>query len=176
MNKQKIKKTKIIVHNFFIVDDVVYFELKGRAIGIYAMVTHDKWPLVSKYEWYLGKTGYAVCYQLGKIQLHRFVFTHIFGQCPPSNMYVDHIDRNKLNNTNSNLRLATPQENSFNKSTKTNKKGVKKISENNFTACITKNGTKHEIKNISTEKKAAEIYNMMAEELFGTFAAFNEIE
>ena len=139
------------------------------------MVSMNKWPEVSRYQWYLGKAGYPMCYELGKMQLHRFVYTYIFGQYPPSNLYVDHIDRNKLNNTDENLRLATPQENSFNKSSKSNTKGVKKISDDNFTASITKNGIKHEIKNIPTEKQAAEIYNMMAEELFGEFAAFNKI-
>lgn len=177
INKNETNK-KIIdpVHNFFIVDDVVYFALKGRANEIYTMISLDKWPLVSKYDWYLGKAGYPHCYELGKMQLHRFIFAYILGEMPPSNLYVDHIDRNKLNNTNSNLRLATPQENSFNKSTGSNKKGVRKISENNYFATIVKNGIRHEIKNIPTEKQAAEIYNVMAEELFGEFAAPNRIE
>lgn len=171
-------KDKEINHIFFIVDDVVYFQLKGRGEkdGINAFVSANKWPYVSCYEWYLGKSGYPMCYQLGKMQLHRFVYTYILGQYPPSNMYVDHIDHNKLNNTNQNLRLATPQENSFNKSTLSNKKGVKKISNENYTATVVKNGTKHEIKNIPNEKQAAEVYNMMAEELFGSFAAFNKVE
>ncbi|XWV24680.1 mg680 protein [Tupanvirus deep ocean] len=174
-NKKKIKKE--IEHEYFVMDDVVYFELKGRAKkeGIFAMVSLNKWPYVSKYDWYLGKNGYPCCYELGKIQLHRFVYTYIFGQYPPSNLYVDHIDRNKLNNTDDNLRLATPQENSFNKSTESNKKGVKKISDGNYSATIVKDGTRHEIKNIPTENQAAEIYNLMAEELFGTFAAFNKV-
>ena len=140
------------------------------------MVSTNKWPYVSRYEWYLSKAGYPMCYQLGKIQLHRFVYKYIFGQYPPANLYVDHIDRNKLNNTDANLRLATPQENSFNRSTESNKKGVKKISEGNYTTTIVKNGVRREIKNIPTETQAASIYNMMAEELFGNFAAFNKIE
>lgn len=176
-DKNCITRKKNIEHDFFIIDDIVYFCLEGRCKneGIYAMVSFDKWQYVSKYNWYLGKTGYPLCYELGKMKLHRFIFTYVLGQYPPANLYVDHIDRNKLNNTNENLRLATPQENSFNKSTKTNKKGVKKISDNNYKVTIVKNGVRHEIKDIFTEKDAAEIYNMMAEELFGSFAAFNEI-
>lgn len=165
-------------HEFYICDDTVFFALKGRAKkdNLYAMVSFDKWSYVSKYNWYLGKAGYPVCYELGMMQLHRFVYTYIFGDIIPSQLYVDHIDRNKLNNTNSNLRIATPQENSFNKTTTSNKKGVRKISENNYTALVVKGGVKHEIKNIPTEQQAAEIYNMMAEELFGTFAAPNKID
>jgi len=171
----KLTKMITIEHDFFIIDDIVYFALKGRGKNDLVMVSANKWPFVSQYEWYLGKTGYPLCYKLGKMQLHRFIFTYILGQYPPSNLYVDHIDRNKLNNTDNNLRLATPQENSFNKSTDTNTKGVKKISNGNYTTSIMKNGVKHEIKNIPTETQAAQIYNMMAEELFGSFAAFNKI-
>lgn len=172
------KQNTEIVHDYFVVGDVIYFALKGRGKidGCYGMITTNKWPMVSKYDWYLGKDGYPKCYKLGGIQLHRFIFANILGEMPPSNLYVDHIDRNKLNNTDINLRLATPQENSFNKSTTTNKKGVKKISENNFMATVVKNGTRHEIKNIPTEKQAAEVYNMMAEELFGSFAAYNKVD
>ena len=162
--------------NHFVLDGVVYFYLKGRASDTLAMVSEDKWPYVSKYEWYLGKDGYPLCYSLAKMKLHRFVYNIVVGQRLPKNIYVDHIDRNKLNNTNQNLRMASPQENSFNKTTTTNLKGVKKISENNYTATVVRDGKKHEIKNIPTAKQAAEIYNMMAEELFGDFAAINETE
>lgn len=162
--------------DFFIVDEMVYFILNGRAKkdGIYAIVSLNKWPYVSKHRWYLGKAGYPICYELHKMQLHRFVYMCILEQYPPSEIYIDHIDRNKLNNTDGNLRMATPQENSFNKSTKTNLKGVRKISKDNYTAIVTKNGKKHEIKNIPNEKQVAEIYNLMAEELFGEFAAYNQ--
>lgn len=175
--KSRAKKIQAIEHDYYIMDDVVYFALKGRAAqdNLFAMISSNKWPYVSKYNWYLGKTGYPTCYELGMVQLHRFVYTITFGQQIPSIFFVDHIDRNKLNNTDPNLRLATPQENSFNKSTTSNKKGVKKISDGNYTASIVKNGTRHEIKNIPTEQQAAEVYNLMAEELFGNFAAPNII-
>lgn len=161
---------------FFIMDDVVYFELKGHAKDTHMVtVSIDKWDYVSKYNWYLGKSGYPMSYDLGKMQLHRFVYSYILGSYPPSNMFVDHIDRNKLNNTNNNLRLATPQQNSFNKSTKTNKKGITKISDSNYTATIVKDGKRYQIKNCPTEKHAAEMYNVMSEELHGEFSAPNDL-
>ena len=159
---------------YFIFDNTIMFKLNGSREE-YAIISKDRWLTVSKYDWYLGKDGYPICYKLIKITLHRFVYSYILGSYPPSNLYVDHIDRNKLNNTDENLRLVTPQENSFNKTTTTNLKGVKKISENNYTASITKDGIKHEIKNIQTEIEAANCYNLMAEELFGEYASFNKI-
>ena len=174
---KKGKKTGADRYSYYIIDDVVYFELLGRCANqdILAIVSLSMWDQVSKYKWYLGKAKYPICYELGMMTLHRYVYTHIFGEYPPSEMHVDHIDRNKLNNTNSNLRLVTPQENSFNKTSKTNLKGVRKISDGNYTASITKDGKTHEIKNIRTKEEAAEMYNIMAEDLFGTFAAKNEI-
>lgn len=179
-DKKKPKKEPIEKKptEHFIIDNNVHFELKGRAKSdsTYAIVSLNKWKYVSKYDWYLGKNGYPLCYSLGKMQLHRFVYYYVLGQKPPSELYIDHIDHNKLNNTDENLRLATPQENSFNKSSSSNLKGVRKISENNYSATITKDGKRHEIKNIPTAEQAAETYNLMAEELFGHFAAPNKLD
>jgi hypothetical protein len=178
-NPEFVDSRKDPDHDFYIMDDVVHFALKNgtRQLNVFATVSMDKWPFVSKYDWYLGKAGYPICYSLGKTTLHKFVYHYLTrGLGAPDGFYIDHIDRNKLNNTDSNLRLATPQENSFNKSTASNIKGVRKISEGNYSAVITKDGTKHEIKNIPTQNQAAEIYNVMAEELFGSFAALNKID
>lgn len=169
-------KSQERLNEYFVVDDTVYFELKGRGKNSYAIISLNKWPAVSKYEWYLGKSGYPICYDLSKMKLHRFIFIVLLGERPPADIYIDHIDRNKLNNTDGNLRMVTPQENSFNKSTQSNKKGVKKISDGNYTATVVKNGIRHEIKNIPTGEQAAEIYNCMAEELFGEYAAYNNTD
>lgn len=169
--------TNDIKHEFLIVEDIVYFALKGRALTnqIYAVVSLNKWPHVSMHQWYLGKNGYPICYELGKMPLHRFIYSHILGFRPPSNVYIDHIDRDKLNNIDFNLRPVSAQQNSFNKSTNSNRKGVRKISTGNYTATLVKNGERHEIKGIPTSEQAAEIYNLMAEELFGEFAAPNRL-
>lgn len=167
-------------HHTVVEDDqgreMVYFRLLGRGSTQTAVVSRVKWDLVRKYKWYLAKSGYVSCYELGKISLHRFVYSYTFGQTLPSELYVDHIDRDKLNNADHNLRLVTPQENSFNRSTTTNLKGVKKVSEGNYTVTITKDGKRHVMKNIPTEEQAAEMYNLMAEELFGVFSAPNLVQ
>lgn len=175
IKKKRMKNPDDNEDEIFIFDQIVMFKLKGSN-SAFAIVSLNKWEYVSKYSWYLGKAGYPLCYQLSKMTLHKFVFAYILGQTSTGELFIDHIDRNKLNNVDDNLRLVTPQQNSFNKTTATNLKGVKKISENNYTASITKDGIKHEIKGIETESEAANCYNLMAEELFGEYASMNKID
>jgi len=137
--------------------------------------------IVTGFVWYLGKDGYPVAYKcvddntikLGKgIKLHKLLMGD---QCPPG-MVIDHINRNKLDNRIENLRVCTPQENSYNTTKKNSNnmyKGVKKTKNGEYTATIMKDGVRHEIKNIKSEKEAAKIYDMMAENLFGNFAGKN---
>lgn len=172
----KKREEKEMNTDIYILDGVVHFGLEGRGKGSYAMVSANKWPVVGKYSWYLGKAGYPLCYELGKMTLHKLVYQLTAGMRCPTGIYIDHIDRNKLNNTDTNLRLVTPQQNSFNKTTTSNLKGVRKISEGNYMATVTKDGKKYEIKNIPTASQAAESYNFMAEELFGEFASYNNID
>ena len=173
---KKKSEPKELHTDIYIMDNIVHFALEGRGKECYAMVSGDKWPIISKYSWYLGKAGYPICYDLGKISLHKLVYRLTTGTPCPQGLFIDHIDRNKLNNSDSNLRLATPQQNSFNKTSSTNLKGVRKISEGNYTASITRDGKKHEIKNIPSASQAAETYNYMAEELFGVFASYNIVD
>jgi hypothetical protein len=143
--------------------------------------------LIMNFKWYLGSSGYPCTYGTydGSIK---------FGNCPVSlhqlifgklekGYVIDHINRNKLDNRRDNLRVCTSLQNSYNKSrpknSKNKYKGVKKIipknNKNNskYIATITKDGVRHEIRNIQTEEEAAKIYDMMAEELFGQYAGLN---
>jgi hypothetical protein len=91
-------------------------------------------------------------------------------------MVIDHINRDKLDNRLSNLRVITSKENSYNRkknATSENKyKGVQKRG-NKYIAVITKDGVRREIPGFNTEEEAATCYDMMAEEMFGNYAGKN---
>lgn len=159
----------------------IQFELLGRGSEELALISKDSLNVVLDFNWYLGKDGYPVSYGSvdgkikGRIKLHHLVIK--IGQHVPKDMIIDHINRNKLDNRLENLRICTAQENSFNrtlnKNSKNKFKGVKKISETNWSAVISKDGVRHEIKGIATEEEAGKIYDLMAEDLFGEFAGKN---
>lgn len=139
--------------------------------------------VVANFKWYLSKAGYPATYGTydstikfpRPVSLHQLLYPSI-----KRGYVVDHINRNKLDNRRNNLRVCTQSQNSYNKSkpknSKNKYKGIRKINKkynHSYTASITKNGKKYEIKNINSEYEAANIYDMMAEELFGEYAGKN---
>lgn len=73
--------------------------------------------LVDRYKW----SHSAKLYIRGFIpELKTSKAFHVLVMNPPEGMFVDHIDGDRRNNTRSNLRLATRQENNRNKATHTN--------------------------------------------------------
>ena len=82
--------------------------------------TEDYLKIKDKY-WIVNSKGYAKC-QLDKLFLHRFLMN-----CP-DNKFVDHINRNPLDNRKSNLRICTHSQNCINRGlTKYNKSGHKGV-------------------------------------------------
>jgi hypothetical protein len=107
----------------------------GKNKGKYkAIVDDDVFNEVNKYKWYYNK-GYArrtdrSTSKLRIIQLHRYVWELKYGKIPKG-LFVDHIDRNPLNNQISNLRLVTHAENGYNiNKRKNNTSGYIGISKN----------------------------------------------
>ena len=149
-----------------------------------ALVSTTSLPLILDFQWYLGKSGYPIAYRSidDKIKLGRGMKMHQMIMPSVQTGYViDHINRNKLDNRFTNLRVCTAKQNSYNttKPTTTNNnsgskyKGVKKGYGSTWIASLSKDGNIHEIKDIPTEKQAAQIYDLMAEEMFGQFAGKN---
>jgi len=94
--------------------------------GYSALVDDDDYDFLSQWKWYLSN-GYAINND-GRKKMHRLVTKAKQGEI------VDHIDRNRLNNTKSNLRIVGISENVHNQkkrsNTENNYKGVNFIKSN----------------------------------------------
>jgi hypothetical protein len=105
------------------------------------------------------------------ILVHRLVYQH-FGKNWNPKMSIDHIDGNKENNHISNLRMATQQEQQFNKGVyKSNKLGVKGVHQigNKYQARICINKKLKVLGRFETIEEASNAYQTKAKELHGEF-------
>jgi hypothetical protein len=156
------------------IDPEYLIELHGEAskqsqIKPYAKVSATRIDEVIHYKWYLGKDGYPFAYiKGGRVPLHRYIWFCKSGVYKNDGLYVDHINRDKLDARDSNLRLATPAENSYNK-TGTNLHHIK-LKSDGYEVSVSKDSRVVRIGKIQSLSDAKEIYNLIAEDLFGEFA------
>lgn len=73
----------------------------------------EEWA--SQWHWSLKPTGYAFRNRWGKRPRHEYMHRALGGAQPGDGMYVDHINRDRLDNRRANLRLLTPAESAQNK-------------------------------------------------------------
>lgn len=86
----------------------------GRKFFNYQVDSEYK-SAVDAHKWYDNGNGYGyACVDGANVYLHDFVL-RLSGAHKPDGIEVDHIDRNKENNTLSNLRLTTRSGNSLNR-------------------------------------------------------------
>jgi hypothetical protein len=165
---------------------------KNSDIDTCALVSLNKIAHVENYKWYLGKDGYPFTYiKGGRVLLHRLVWYINTGSWANELVigdkivkhYVDHINRNKLDARDENLRLATPAQNSYNKTSKNTLTDPEtnqplhhiKLTKSGYVVSICKDGITNRIDSISTLEEAKKIYNLMAEEMFGEFAVLYDV-
>ncbi len=164
-------------------DDFIQIELKGKHAkekGAKALISMSNAPLILEYDWYLGKNGYPITYgsKDKKIKfscgykMHKMLFPNV-----KKGYVVDHINRDRLDNRLSNLRICTIAQNNYNRSHPKNSKykykGIAKEKDGVWTAYVMKDGKRTEINGFSSEKEAAKVYDLMAEELLGQYASKN---
>lgn len=153
-----------------------------------AKISLNKIDKVDKFKWYLGKNGYPFTFIDGiRIPLHKYIWwlntgiwknININENGITTKLYIDHINRDKLDARDVNLRLSTPAENSYNKTSKNliidpiSNKPLHhiKLTKTGYSVSLTKNKLTNKIDKISTLEEAKEIYNMMAKDMFGEFA------
>lgn len=127
---------------------------------------------------YLDKCGYwGLTIDSVTYKAHRVAWAHVYGEWP--SIDVDHIDRNRANNSIQNLRLATKSQNQANKKLDhgaSKFKGVffHKIHKKWMTQ-LKHNGVTKFIGYFETEEAAALAYNRSAKKLHGEFAFLNVI-
>lgn len=113
----KILTRTLLTPNEFIVhtDDVeiVLFDINSNIAGS-TYIDKDDYEKCKKYKWRLNSMGYAVAGDNSEILLHRYVMS------VKQDESIDHMDKNKLNNKKSNLRIASQELNAINKSMQSN--------------------------------------------------------
>ena len=78
--------------------------------GKFTKVDPSDYVWLSRFSWHLNKNGYAVTKINGKHKsMHRMV-----AEVTDPYIFVDHVDKDRLNNTKKNLRRYTPKENANN--------------------------------------------------------------
>ena len=138
-------------------------------------------PLVMNYPWRLSATGYATItgrrleHDKTKRE-HRALHRIIMGTPPTPGLWIDHINRNKLDNRRCNLRFCTSSENAMNRHSKKYGKyrGVDFHFEvQMFAARIKVKGKAYNLGRFHTEEEAARAYDRAARQMLGEFAYQN---
>jgi hypothetical protein len=143
--------------------------------GRFAIVDASDFDWLNSFKWHVsikGNLSYAICHFKGRSEsMHRLIMN------PPAGMFVDHIDRNGLNNKRSNLRVCTRRQNSYNRighGCTSKYKGV--YWEKNFDkwrTAIRYNKKTINLGSFNDEIAAAKAYDQMAAKLFKEFAYLN---
>jgi len=157
--------------NKFIFDDTICkIELKNRShvvVGI-AIIDVDMYEQVSKYTWCLNN-GYVWSTSYKKKYLHKLIL--------PEPVMIDHINRDKLDCRQKNLRSCTYSTNrvnaKLNKNNTSGYFGVSRTSSGKWRAMIQKDKVNRCLGSFDSKIEAAKVYDKEAIKLFGEFATLN---
>jgi hypothetical protein len=148
--------------------------------GKVAVIDDKDFEKVSKYNWcYSSTIGYAV--STTKEHGGRAILMHRYILDAPSGKVTDHINRDKLDNRRSNLRLCSSAENKCNMGVRShNKSGYKGVywmpNRGKYQVTIRHKKTPMYLGLFDCKHEAARMYNFWAKDLFGEYASLNKIE
>ena len=150
--------------------------------GKVALVDDEDFEWLNKWKWHFhNKIAERTIWlkdkkTCKKVRMHNVIINPSLGKV------VDHINRNRLDNRKSNLRIATNQENQRNrgvsKSNISGYKGVHFKKRGNWYGYYVQIKISYKPIHLGvyrTAKEAALVYNLAAKKYFGEFAVLNEI-
>jgi hypothetical protein len=142
-----------------------------------ALIDAGDYPVVAEYKWSTHRSRNTVYarrrwHDVDGTMHYQFMHVLIMG-----NTGVDHVDHNGLNNTRSNLRLATVEQNSWNRRTQAHSSVYKGVfwdaAKHKWRSCITIGGRAVHLGRFADEDTAARAYDAAAKAAFGKFAGVN---
>lgn len=144
---------------------------------MFAFVDNEDFERLSQWKWYAQQSqgGFYAARQVNQrtFCMHREILGLEFND----NAIVDHINRNRLDNRKTNLRICTPQENALNRTpilatSKYNGVSWDKVAKK-WRAQITIERKTQNLGRFKQEELAALAYDMVAIRQFGNFAQLN---
>lgn len=139
--------------------------------GQVALVDNKHFDWLNQYSWHCTNKGYAAARVNGT-----FVLMHRLIMNAPPGVEIDHIDGEKSNNQESNLRLASRAENAWNSKKPCGARSLYKgvsWSRGLWVASIKVNGKRYHLGCYKTQTTAALAYDHAARKHFGKFARLN---
>lgn len=159
--------------------------------GVYTLVDSEYFDYINQWTWCTKVNSKGVPTYAARINLetgervqvivHRLVYSIHYPNADLTSLDIDHVNRDKLDNRVSNLRLASRTSNSGNRGPNSNNKsgykGVNLYDESRgvWRAQIMISGKKVSIGYYITAEEAAIAYNKKAVETFGEFAFLNDV-
>ena len=172
-NTGEIKRTRFDSNEFIEYDDyaeMLLYDRNGEPISK-TKIDLEYIDVLKQYKWHMLGQYVSSIINGTEMLLHRFLMN------PPDDMEVDHINRDKLDNRRSNLRVCTHQENDWNKLAGTRNKsgysGVKENGKGKWLASIIINKKPKHLGTFNTYEEAVEARIKAEKEYFGDFAPTN---
>lgn len=156
-------------------------KIKSHGQVLTTIIDEEDWPLVAGYVWCAvhGKCNIYAGARTGG-RKGRSVFMHRLIIAAKDDEWVDHKNRDTLDNRKANLRLCSPSQNAANTIKRRSAAGSKYLgvymrSNGKFAAQVRKHGKRYWGGLHESEESAALAYNELAARLHGDFARLNII-